>query len=308
MKIITLVPVKNEEFILKTFLENASKFSDYIILADQHSTDRTREIALSFEKVRIIDNDEEGHSNSIRWKLLDEARKIPGNNMMIALDADEMISPMWFGKIFEQKIIEDGQALHFSFPWIQLFESFDYYRDDGVWKNTRKTAVWIDDRKIDYKRNIVINDHTSRVPGENIKTCEINEYPILHFQFVFKERTELKQAWYKMRELIEGGNPRKINYRYQQSSFDGKIRPKRVKKEWFEGIELPSLEEKPKSFHLEEILEWFNKYGIEFFESLEIWHIKRLQEEFMKKVGRKPKPKTFPKWLIKLNNIKRKIF
>jgi GTP:adenosylcobinamide-phosphate guanylyltransferase len=76
MKIIIASPVKNEEWILPSTLKNFSSFADHIILADQKSTDKTREICARFEKVTVIDNPFKGYTNEIRWMLLDEARKI----------------------------------------------------------------------------------------------------------------------------------------------------------------------------------------------------------------------------------------
>jgi hypothetical protein len=34
-----------------------------------------------------------GHSNKVRWLLLEEARKIEGNNLIFCIDADEVLSP-----------------------------------------------------------------------------------------------------------------------------------------------------------------------------------------------------------------------
>jgi hypothetical protein len=56
-----------------------------------------------------------------------------------------------------------------------------------------------------------------------------------------------------------------------------------------------------------EIMHWFSEYGIEKFESLDIWEIKEFDDKFIATTGRSPKPKTFPKWLIALNTIKNKL-
>lgn len=307
MKIITLVPVKNEEFIIKTFLENASRFSDHIILADQHSTDRTREIACSFEKVILIDNDTIGHDNSVRWKLLDEARKIPGNNMMVAIDADEMISPRWFENI-KNNIEEEKAPVYFSFTWVQLWNSFDHYRMDGIWGKSMKTCVWLDDRKVDYNRTRVINDHTSRVPGSDIRAIEVKEFPLLHYQFAFTERTAYKQAWYRMNEFIAGKKAQKINLIYSASKEDENMATDSVQTKWLADITLPQREQNLYSWHKTEIENWFKEYGITYFEPLDIWHIKEFKESFIKETGRTPKSKKYPGWLIKINNIRHALF
>ena len=54
--IICLTPVRNEAWILDKFLQCTSLWADYIILADQMSTDGSREIALKYPKVILVDN------------------------------------------------------------------------------------------------------------------------------------------------------------------------------------------------------------------------------------------------------------
>ncbi len=305
MNIVTLIPVKNEEAILQTTLLNASKFSDFIIVADQHSTDRSCEIAATFPKVHIITNENKGHSNKVRWQLLDEARKIPGDNLMVAIDADEMISPKWFQEIKKEYANRKG-PVQFSFKWIQLWNSFEVYRNDGVWKDSKKIVVWLDDRIIDYDRTEVINDHTSRVPGKDIPIIEVNDFPLLHFQFVFKKQTELKQVWYMMNEFIasSGTNARKINYKYSVSRFDQKVTTKLVDKKWFQEIDLPTRQINTPSWHRIEIERLFNERGIAYFESLDIWHVEELKKQFINGYGRNPKPQKYPLFFIKINNIK----
>ena len=55
--IIVITPVRNEAWVLRAFLEATSLWADYIIIADQMSTDGSREIAKKYPKVVLIDND-----------------------------------------------------------------------------------------------------------------------------------------------------------------------------------------------------------------------------------------------------------
>ena len=54
--IIVITPVRNEAWVLDAFLTCTSSWADFIILADQHSTDGTRAIARKYKKVTLIDN------------------------------------------------------------------------------------------------------------------------------------------------------------------------------------------------------------------------------------------------------------
>ncbi|PYS70680.1 MAG: hypothetical protein DMF69_12770 [Acidobacteria bacterium] len=69
-RIIVLVPVRNEAWILKTFLECASLWADHIIVADQSSTDGSTEIAAAFPKVTVIENPLPHYSEVERQQLL----------------------------------------------------------------------------------------------------------------------------------------------------------------------------------------------------------------------------------------------
>jgi hypothetical protein len=101
-KLICLTPVLNEAWILERFLKCTSLWADHIIIADQRSTDGSREIARRCPKVTLIDNRSEVFNEPERQQmLLAEARRIPGAKILLALDADEFLtanfltSPEW---------------------------------------------------------------------------------------------------------------------------------------------------------------------------------------------------------------------
>lgn len=53
---IVMTPVRNEAWVLHAFLKTTSLWADYIIVADQMSTDGSRDIYPQYEKVIVIDN------------------------------------------------------------------------------------------------------------------------------------------------------------------------------------------------------------------------------------------------------------
>ena len=306
MKVIVILPVKNEEWILNETLKNFSSFADQIIIADQRSTDKTREICSRFEKVKIIENPYEGHSNKVRWLLLDEARKIKGKKLFICLDADEFISPNFIKEI--KNIGEKSSTpIAFSSLWLQLYDDGKKYRVDYHWKTNKKEFAWTDDGTVDCQRTEVINDQTSRIP--TISTVYEVSYPILHLQYLAQKRCEIKQAWYMCQEILKGVNPKKINNQYSVAKFNNSVKLDNVKAFWFENVEMPNKKifDTYDNAKLHEILELFTKNDIRFFEPLDIWHIKELEDIFIKELGRKPKPEIFPSWLITLNSLKNKI-
>jgi hypothetical protein len=298
MKIIGLMPVKNESWILPLTLEVLSKVCDFIVIADQASEDDTRAICKQYPSVLLIDNNESGHSNKVRWKLLDAARNFDGNNLLLSIDADEFLPPDLFNQAIRrlQSELMPGQGLEFL--WAQLWKSQDYFRDDdSVWSNNWKTIGFLDDRKLDYDRkNVVINDHTSRVPeSASRKPLRVHGVPLVHLQWANWERAQVKQAWYRCSELMNGAAPDAVNEKYAITLDDPKAGLTRVPAAWFENIQLSSVAPQNPAdspWHLNEMFKWFDENGIEFFEELQIWHVVQLKDEFHKRTGRGPAPPT----------------
>ena len=94
-KIVVLTPVKNEAWILPLFLQSASIWCDYILIADQNSTDGSKEIAMKFPKVVLIENNSDDLDEDKRNHLIvEKARELVGTDgIFFRLDADEFLTP-----------------------------------------------------------------------------------------------------------------------------------------------------------------------------------------------------------------------
>lgn len=306
MKTIVLIPTKNEEWIIDSTLSNISKVVDMIIIADQNSIDKTREICKKYKNTSVIENNYSGHSNKVRWLLLEKARKYGDGNLIICLDADEIISPEAITEMkreAEKHKMIDGVV--FSLRWIQLYKDVHHHRNDGAWKNSWKNVAFIDKAGFnEYKKENVINDHTSRVPDTMIgKTIKIS-YPILHFHFLAPNRNQIKQAWYRCTELVAGKrNAKRINNTYRVTFEPKNITPIKNETYWEKDIEMPKITDiAANSWYYTDIQSLFNKFGILFFEDLQIWHINELREVFLSKTGRKPISKSYPAFLSLIND------
>lgn len=309
MKIIVTCPVKNEEWVLRCTLKNFSSFADLIIVADQSSTDATLDICKEFEKVKVIHNPFKGYTNEVRFMLLDEARKIGGEKLIICLDADEQIAPEFINEIKQHiNSKKDSRTVSFYTDWLQMYGSTKTYRVDGIWKNNYKTFAFFDDPSLDYDRHYVTQEHIPRVPNTNY-TVQL-ETPIIHLQWLARKRSEVKQALYMCNERVENWDPRKTNNRYSVAKFLDNLPLETIQERHLHKVYFPSAKDVD-SFDivkLNDMLHLFKKHGSLFFEPLDIWHIQELREYFEQENGRKPfKIKVFPAWLIGLNNIKNKI-
>ncbi len=307
MKVITLLPVKNEGWILRSTLKNMSDFSDHIVIADQNSTDDSLSIYKEFEKVTVIQNTNRNHNNSVRWQLLDYARENFGNeNLIICVDADEMLQNEAVQHMKDLIIKDATQSISFTFPWIQLWGTTEKHRVDSVWKNNYKGIAFLDDGVVDYERKMVLNDHTGRVPSCS-KEIKVDQFPLLHYQYIDLKQAEIKQAWYRCSELISGNDPKKINHKYSVAMNNDKVILEPVDQKWLVGLpEVSFRYNLQEDWRYKEMQNWFDGKGVIFFEPLDIWNIPELHDRFVKQIRREPKPQIYPSWLITLNNIKNK--
>lgn len=272
------MPTKNEDWVLPTTIKAGKLIADHILVSDQNSDDKTIKLLEKEDKVTILQNTNIDHSNVVRWQLLDEARKIFGkNNIIINLDADEILPPQMYLKE-KKNIVNNRAGTVFSSPWVQLWRSVNQYRDDdSVWnpKKNNKQFMFIDNGKMDYERTYTINDHTSRVPTLKTKKNIPLAIPLLHLQFVNWERSQMKQIWYQCKEVLNGGESQEINNKYRNSQNEDNIQFSPVKSIWIEDIIFsPQLDQVDisKLWYFKEVIEMFEDHGVEVFKELNIWH------------------------------------
>lgn len=217
-KIICLTPIKNEDWILDTFLKATSLWADHIVVADQNSTDTSKEIAQSFEKVIYVKNNGGKYDELSRQELLlREARKISGKKLLIALDADEFFtnvdttSPSW------QTMINAEEGTVFSFNWLHISSDFTKVKKsnfDFPWG----AFGFMDDGSKHSGRNI----HSPRVPipEKSINIC-IKDNWVLHYNLISEERLNSKNRWYMVHETINKQRTNIIfqNHYYNYSDF-----------------------------------------------------------------------------------------
>lgn len=77
----------NEEDNIERCIKSVWTIADEILIVDSFSTDRTKEIALSYPKVRFLENPFEGHIQQKNFAL-QQAK----NEWVLSLDADEVLT------------------------------------------------------------------------------------------------------------------------------------------------------------------------------------------------------------------------
>lgn len=270
--IVCLIPIKNEAWILDRCLKCASLWADNIIIADQQSTDGSREIALSYPKVILIDNPSPTYNELERQKLLiAEARKIPGQKLLIAIDADEVL--VGYDQTREWETIKQARpGTSFWFQWANILPGLEkYYTPDF-----QMLFGYMDDGK-EHRGNLI---HSPRVPisGEEPRIL-CSHIKVLHYQYTDWNRMKSKHRWYQCLERINFPHRSSIEIYRQYHHMD--IPPsetKTIPANWLEtyeseGIDMTSINTKTIYWWDREILNLLDKYGNRAFSREAIWDI-----------------------------------
>jgi glycosyltransferase involved in cell wall biosynthesis len=271
--LICLTPVRNEAWILERFLRCASTWADYIVIADQQSTDGSREIARQFDRVVLVDNPHEGYDEGTRQRLLIEtARQLPtqGRRILIALDADEILSANWMKSAEWQRLLTAAPGTVLYFQWANL--------------GPNVSCAWIDSS---YKPFGFVDDgsphngqpiHSPRVPiPPDAPSLYFEKIKVLHYQYAHWARMRSKQRWYQVWERLNNPQKRPVTIFRQYHHMEAAVRKAGpVHSEWLagyeaQGIDMRTIPQERCFYWDEEVLKWLVTYGPARFRKLNIW-------------------------------------
>ena len=162
MKVIALLPVKNEAWVLEHTLACLSSFCDVVLVNDQQSQDQSREIGRRFPKVVWIDSAESQICEQARWRLWDVARQYDGTNLLWCTDADELVSPRLASQFIQQARLAAGTVIECLYC-----HSGTARRDTepaSAYTPYWKPVAIVDDRRVNYDRSRGLPLHEERVP------------------------------------------------------------------------------------------------------------------------------------------------
>jgi hypothetical protein len=293
-KIIVLTPVKNEEWILHRFLSVTSQFADEILIADQSSTDLSREICSKYKKVTLIQNPGDYYSEAERQLLLiSTARKLwPGPKILLGLDADEVLAA-------DAMQCVDWQSMLAAAPGtILLFEKPDLLPglDKCIRYPTNPMPLgFVDDG---YATHSPLQIHSPRVPQPaNAVRLFLSNIKILHYAHARMRAQLAKVRYYSVQENLKQTNPLRRRRAWygnfiKKHYVDTAAETTSIREEWFVGwesmgIDMHNLPDEDLTWHEIEILRAFAKYGENRFWLEPIWDIdwNELQQKAADKKG-----------------------
>lgn len=274
--VVCLTPTRNDSWVLDRFLKAASLWADYIIIADQMSTDGSREIVSRYPKAILVDNDSEVYNELGRKRLLvDTARKIPGDKILIALDVDEMFSPEIFTSGEWEKVKQLPRGTVIDFQWANFTADAQ-----GMWYGYYFPWGYVDDGFEEYDKEVPDSAiHCARVPiKDGMPHYSVQSFKVIHFQYTDWNRMQHKHYMYQCQEVLS--NPGKsavgIYRQYHHMDTIGSSDVVEIPANWIVdynrlGIDILRVEKEKSYWYDQEIIKLFLKYGVEKFRKICIW-------------------------------------
>lgn len=272
--IICLTPIRNEAWILDTFIQTTSLWADYIIIADQMSTDESVSIAKKYKKVILVENNNPEYDEASRQKLLiDESRKIEGQKLLITLDADEIFTPNFIYSKEWNLILNSTPGTVIHFKWANIFKNFG-----GYWTSGFFAWGYMDDG---FEHNTDNKIHNSRIPlPDYAQNIYIEDIKVMHLQYVNWERMQSKHRWYQCyeRTTYPEKSPIEIFRQYHHMYEIDKQKLSSVPIEWIdlyksEGIDITNFRESKYYWWDEKVLGYFDEFGAQHFKKIYIWDV-----------------------------------
>ncbi len=236
MKIVAIMPVRNEDWILGFTARAILQWVDELVILDHCSTDSSREIEVKIlneskeESVSLLyDNDPIWEEMRHRQLMLDYART-RGATHIVTIDADEALTGNLVPTI--RDIIESCPSDHvLQLPWLTMRDSLMQCHASGIWAEQFASTAFEDSPELHWAARDGYDFHHRHPCGRPQRPWQPIKHEqggIMHFQYSNRRRLLAKQALYKMTEVVRWpgrDSIAEINKRYDWSVYGSAQRP-----------------------------------------------------------------------------------
>ena len=217
-KIVTMYRLKNEERWIEQSIKSIYDFCDEIVILDDNSIDKTKEIYSQFDKVVDIHTKTDSSFDEARDRnfLLNMALKRKPD-VLLSLDGDEIFLPD-SGKIIREEIdVLYPEAHVFEFQLLTLWDNSHQVRFDGAFSSFWQKRMF---RLKDQPQDLKIHDspypgnfHCGSIPTNTIgiENAVRSNAKIFHCASFDESLREEKYKWYVSRDP---DNPLTDNYQH----------------------------------------------------------------------------------------------
>lgn len=207
MKLVGLMPVRNEAWCLGLTARAALMWCDELIVMDHCSTDSSRNImnAIADECGRLVIRDWRDIAwaeMEMRQSLLLEARE-RGATHIAMVDADELLTGNLLGDYGSKawaKTVPDGSV--FQLPGYNLRGSLNQYHSNGIWGNRWFSVAFADDPRLGWSGDKFHSRDPQGFRLNNYRPIQQGDGGIMHLWGASERRLVAKHAWYKITERL----------------------------------------------------------------------------------------------------------
>jgi hypothetical protein len=247
MKLIALMPVRNEDWCLWYTLPRLLDWCDEVVVGLHSCTDGSVEMVneVSRQSSGRVSwyhvSDPEWHECQHRQRLLDTARS-RGATHVVIVDADEVLTANLLHLIRPcvEENTKNGHIL--QLPWVCLARGLDFYYAAGPWFNNWVTTAFRDAPEAHWKARDGYDFHHRHPMGLRplfTRPVPQREGGLFHLQFVSERRLKAKQALYKLTERLRWPDRepvQMVDKRYNLAVYDSnpaKLATSEVPRSWW---------------------------------------------------------------------------
>jgi len=196
-KLIAAIRVKDGEAYLAQVISRLSEFTDgIVVLVDQHTTDRTYDIAKSFKSVIALKKEpSHDYDEAISRNMVLDMARDAGADWIMPIDADEVPEAAFIHSRKELMCPKNPETFLWTFPIIQLWNSSKTFRADGLWPKFLQGRMYrvLPNQKI---RNSNDKIHCGSHPTFHPHNVGRSLLRILHYGNVEPKYRQQKYEWY----------------------------------------------------------------------------------------------------------------
>lgn len=285
MKLIGLMPARNESWVIGCSVRAALRWCDELVVLDHASTDETPDLLAAAAREfpgrihLLAEPDPEWAEMSHRQRLLETARELMATHIAI-IDADEILTGNLLGEIREAvERLAPGRLL--QIPMRNMHRSIDQYRSDrSDFGYAITTVAFADGPGLGWRdRNGY--PHHQREPygsklGERYFPNQVDG-GVMHLQFASWPRLIAKHALYKVTERVRFPNRpvREIERLYSNAPNETGLQVTKARPTWWEpyGDILQYLDVDGEPWQAAAARQLVEKHGREHFAGLNLFGV-----------------------------------
>ncbi len=236
MKIVGIMPVRNEDWVLGLSARVALMWCDVLVVYLHACTDRSTEIAREIEK----ESDKEvclTHDHDSCWsemmhrqQLLNWARLKQATHIAI-IDADEVLTgnlQTYDGFHRMRAIVETIPRGHIlQLPGYNLRDGIDQYYINGLWGQRWFSVVFADDKRLGWSGDRLHHREPMGMELKPYRPMPQGNSGVMHLWGSSERRLRAKHAWYKITERMRWPSRpiAEIDKQYNQWQHGGNLGP-----------------------------------------------------------------------------------